>query len=100
MLSVSSDKYSEIELQDMARYQLRNAIQAVNGAVAPAVFGGKSRAVLAYVDRNKLEARDLSPVDVVTALRNYNTYRGASGGAAWTHYKEWLDTSKPPFTNS
>jgi peptide/nickel transport system substrate-binding protein len=34
------------------------------------------------------------------ALRNYNTYRGASGGAAWTHYKEWLDTSKPPFTST
>jgi hypothetical protein len=31
------------------------------------------------------------------ALRNYNVYRGASGGSAFTHYKEWLDTSKPPF---
>jgi ABC-type transport system substrate-binding protein len=34
------------------------------------------------------------------ALRNYNTYRGASGGAAFTHYKVWLDQTKPPFTNS
>jgi peptide/nickel transport system substrate-binding protein len=31
------------------------------------------------------------------AVRNYNVYRGSSGGAAWTHYKEWLDTTKPPF---
>src|SRR5262245_29791134 len=65
MLSVSSDKLGERELQDIGRYQLRNAVQSVNGAVAPAVFGGKSRAVLAYVDRDKLEARGLSPVDVV-----------------------------------
>ena len=32
------------------------------------------------------------------AVSNYNVYRGTSGGAAWTHYKEWLDTTKPPFT--
>jgi peptide/nickel transport system substrate-binding protein len=32
------------------------------------------------------------------ALKNYNVYRGASGGAAWTHYKVWLDTTLPPFT--
>jgi ABC-type transport system substrate-binding protein len=33
------------------------------------------------------------------ALKNYNVYRGSSGGAAYTHYKEWLDTSLPPFAN-
>ena len=33
------------------------------------------------------------------AMRNYNTYRGASGGAAFTHHKVWLDQTKPPFTN-
>lgn len=72
ILSVSSDRLGEVELQDVAKYQLRNAVQAVTGAVAPAVFGGKSRAVLAYVDRDKLEARDLGPVDVVSAMRESN----------------------------
>jgi multidrug efflux pump subunit AcrB len=72
ILSVSSEELGEGELQDVARYELRNAVQSVSGAVAPAVFGGKVRAVLAYVDREKLEARGLSPMDVVTAIGNYN----------------------------
>lgn len=72
ILSISSPSLSEGELQDIGRYELRNAIQAVRGAVAPAVFGGKSRAVMAYVDRDKLEARGLSPIDVVGAIRESN----------------------------
>jgi multidrug efflux pump subunit AcrB len=72
ILSVSSGELGEGELQDIARYELRNAVQSVSGAVAPAVFGGKVRAVLAYVDRGKLEARGMSPVDVVKAISDYN----------------------------
>ncbi len=72
ILSVSSGELGEGELQDIARYELRNQVQAVPGAVAPAVFGGKVRAVLAYVNRDKLEAHDLSPVDVVNAIRESN----------------------------
>jgi peptide/nickel transport system substrate-binding protein len=33
------------------------------------------------------------------AMRNYNVYRSAAS-AATTHYKVWLDQTKPPFTNS
>ncbi len=43
ILSVASDQFGEGELQDIGRYELRSAIQAVPGAVAPAVFGGKAR---------------------------------------------------------
>lgn len=72
ILSVASQELGEGELQDIGRYELRNAIQSVRGAVAPAVFGGKVRAVMAYVDRDKIEARGLSPVDVVNALGESN----------------------------
>ncbi|MBI5760612.1 MAG: efflux RND transporter permease subunit [Planctomycetales bacterium] len=72
ILSVSSEKHSEGELQDIGRYELRNVVQSVKGAVAPAVFGGKARAVMAYVDRGKIEARNLSPVDVVDAVGESN----------------------------
>ncbi|MBI3467704.1 MAG: efflux RND transporter permease subunit [Planctomycetes bacterium] len=41
ILSISSGELGEGELQDVARYELRNAVQSVSGAVAPAVFGGK-----------------------------------------------------------
>lgn len=72
ILSVASEKFGEGELQDIGRYELRSAIQSVNGAVAPAVFGGKSRAIMAYVDRDKVEARGLSPVTIVEAIRDSN----------------------------
>lgn len=72
ILSVASDRFGEGELQDIGRYELRSAIQAVPGAVAPAVFGGKARAVMAYIDRDKVEARGLSPVEVVDAIRESN----------------------------
>lgn len=72
ILSVSSETHGEGELQDIGRYELRNVIQSVKGAVAPAVFGGKVRAVMAYVDRDKIEARNLSPVDVVDAISESN----------------------------
>ena len=49
-------------------------LMSVNGAVAPVVYGGKIRAVMAYIDRQKLEARRLSPLDVMNAMDNYNVF--------------------------
>lgn len=72
ILSVASEQHSEGELQDIGRYDLRNVIQSVPGAVAPAVFGGKVRAIMAYVDRDKIEARNLSPVNIVDAISDSN----------------------------
>jgi multidrug efflux pump subunit AcrB len=67
-------KYGEAITYDAARYEVRNFIMAEPGANAPVVFGGKLRAVLAYLDRVKMEARNLSPVDVMHALDNYNVF--------------------------
>ena len=61
-------------LYDVGRYEVRNMIMSVNGAIAPVVYGGKIRAVLAYLDRQKLEARHLSPLDVMNTLDNYNVF--------------------------
>jgi multidrug efflux pump subunit AcrB len=49
-------------------------IMAIQGAVAPVVYGGKVRAVLVYLDREKLQARGLSPLDVMEAVDNYNLF--------------------------
>ena len=38
------------------------------------VYGGKIRAILAYLDRDKLQARGLSPLDVMKALDRYNVF--------------------------
>jgi multidrug efflux pump subunit AcrB len=65
---------TESILYDVGRYEVRNMLMSINGAVAPVVYGGKIRAVLAYVDRQKLQARGLSPIDVMNALDNYNLF--------------------------
>lgn len=40
--------------------------------IAPAVYGGKLRRILAYVDRQKLEAHGFSLIDVQQALLKQN----------------------------
>lgn len=72
LVSVSSTEMSEKELYDIAYFELRNRLQAISGVIAPAVYGGKLRRILAYVDREKLEARGLSLMDVQKALMKQN----------------------------
>jgi multidrug efflux pump subunit AcrB len=62
----------ETRLKDLARIDVRNMLGGVKGVVAPAVFGGKDRTILIYVDPLKLNKYDLSPNDVVEALRKSN----------------------------
>jgi multidrug efflux pump subunit AcrB len=62
----------QTRLKDLARIDVRNMLGGVQGVVAPAVFGGKDRTILIYVDPLKLKKYDLSPKDVVEALRKSN----------------------------
>ncbi|MBW7997269.1 MAG: efflux RND transporter permease subunit [Candidatus Glassbacteria bacterium] len=74
LVSVSSPTMSESELYDVAYFELRNRLQSIQGVIAPAVYGGTLRRILAYVDREKLEVRGLSPMDVVQALKEQNVF--------------------------
>lgn len=74
LVSVSSPTMNEKELYDIAYFELRNRLQSIQGVIAPAVYGGKLRRILAYVNREKLEVRGLSPMDVVKALREQNVF--------------------------
>ena len=74
LLSISSPSLDETALYDIAYFQLRNRLQGIPGVVAPAVYGGKLRRILTYLDREKLESRGLAPVDVVNALHANNVF--------------------------
>src|SRR6516162_3023891 len=67
-------KNNESVLYDVGRYEVRNMIMGQPGAVAPVVYGGKIRAVMAYLDRLKMQARNLSPIDVMKALDAANVF--------------------------
>jgi HAE1 family hydrophobic/amphiphilic exporter-1 len=64
--------YSQIRLQNNARYNVRNFMATVHGASVPYPFGGKIRQIMAYVEREKLQARGLSVMDAVNAVNETN----------------------------
>jgi multidrug efflux pump subunit AcrB len=71
---------NESVLYDVGRYEVRNMIMSIPGAVAPVVFGGKVRAVLAYLDRQKMQARGFSPLDIMNALDASNVFLPSGDG--------------------
>ncbi len=71
-VTVAGQGLSETQLHDLAQFQIRNQIAVVKGSEIPAVFGGKYRQAMIYVDPYKLFSRQLSPMDVVEAVNNSN----------------------------
>lgn len=74
LVALDSEKEPESILYDTGRYEVRNMIMAVPGSVAPVVYGGRLRAVLAYMDRTRMQARHLSPLDLMRAIDDYNIF--------------------------
>ena len=74
LVALNSETESEATLYDVGRYEVRNMIMAQPGAVSPVVFGGKVRAVMLYMNRDKMQARGLSPLDVMKAMDSYNVF--------------------------
>jgi multidrug efflux pump subunit AcrB len=72
LVTVKGEGLTETQLHDLAQFQIRNQIAIVNGAEIPAVFGGKYRQAMVYVDPFKLSSRQLSVMDVVGALNDSN----------------------------
>src|SRR5579863_9239760 len=67
LLTVEGEGLNETQLHDYLQYQIRNQIAGVPGATVPPPFGGKTRQIMVYVDPLKLQAHELSPMDVVRA---------------------------------
>ena len=72
LVTVKGEGLNETQLHDLAQFQIRNQIAVVKGAEIPAVFGGKYRQAMVYVDPFKLFSRQLSVMDVVDAVNNSN----------------------------
>jgi multidrug efflux pump subunit AcrB len=72
LVTVKGEGLSETQLHDLAQFQIRNQIAVVKGSEIPAVFGGKYRQAMVYVDPYKLLSRQLSVMDVVDAVNTSN----------------------------
>jgi len=72
LLTVEGQNLNETQLHDYLQYQIRNQIANVPGATVPPPYGGRYRQIMAYVDPQKLQAHNLSPMDVVRATNQSN----------------------------
>ena len=62
----------ETQLRDLGQFPVRNQLASVAGASVPPPFGGKYRQIMVYTDPYKLEAHQLSLMDVVRSLNRSN----------------------------
>jgi len=72
LLTVKGEGLDETQLHDYLQFQIRNQIAGVPGATVPPPYGGKYRQIMVYVDPLKLQAHELSPMDVVRATNQSN----------------------------
>ncbi len=77
-LVLSSPIRSNNELQDMANVYVRASFTSIPGLLAPAPFGGNVRTVEINVDPELLRAHNLTPDQIVEAIRLNN--QTAPGG--------------------
>jgi HAE1 family hydrophobic/amphiphilic exporter-1 len=72
LITLKGQGLNETELHDIGQYTIRNQIANVPGASVPQPFGGLYRQIMVYVDPLKLEAHELSPMDVVRQINESN----------------------------
>jgi len=72
LLTVEGQGLTETQLHDYLQFQIRNQIAGVPGATVPPPYGGKYRQIMIDVDPLKLQAHELSPMDVVRAVNQSN----------------------------
>ena len=73
LITLKGEGLNETELHDLGQFNVRNQIANVPGASVPQPFGGKYRQIQVYVDPVKLQAHQLSVMDVVRTVNEANT---------------------------
>src|SRR3974390_232351 len=72
LITLKGQGLNETQLKDLAQFQVRNQVANVAGASVPQPFGGRYRQIMVYVDPVKLEAHQLSVMDVVRPVNDAN----------------------------
>ena len=79
-LGLSGSGLSEQQLNDIGLNLVRPQLITVPGAVIPNPYGGKQRSIMVNLDPRLLQAKGLSPADVLNALGQQNVVQ--PGGTA------------------
>jgi multidrug efflux pump subunit AcrB len=72
LVTVKGNGLTETQLRDYAQFAIRNQLASVPGASVPVPFGGRYRQIMVYADPYKLEAHQLSLMDVVRSVNESN----------------------------
>ena len=72
LVTLAGPGLDESKLKDLGQNFVRNQLASVDGASVPQPFGGRWRQIMLYADPYKLEANQLSPMDVVRAVNDAN----------------------------
>src|ERR1039457_434732 len=72
LVTLKGQGLSESQLRDLGQFTIRNQMAGVPGASVPPAFGGRYRQIMVYVDPLKLEAHQLSVMDVVRSVNEAN----------------------------
>lgn len=72
LITLKGQGLNETQLKDLAQFSVRNQVANVPGASVPQPYGGRYRQIQVYVDPVKLEAHQMSVMDVVKSLNASN----------------------------
>jgi multidrug efflux pump subunit AcrB len=86
---------SEQQINDIGQNNIRTQLATIEGAQIPYLYGGKQRQIMVDIDLHALQAKGLSPVDVVNAVSAQNLI-APSGTAKIDRYEYAIETNSAP----
>src|ERR1035437_3178789 len=97
MLGLSGNGLNEQQLFDLGTNTIRTQLATVEGAQTPFPFGGKQRQIQVDIDLAALQAKGLSPADVVNAVSAQHLI-APSGTMKIDRFEYAIETNSAPST--
>jgi len=94
-LGLSGPGLTETQLNDLATTTIRIQLATIEGAQTPFPYGGRQRQIQVDLNPAALQARGLSPADVVTALASQNVI-APSGTIKIDRFEYQVETNSAP----
>ncbi len=96
-LGLSGKGLNEQQLNDLATNNIRTQLATIEGAQTPYPYGGKVREIMVDLDLHALQAKGLSPVDVVSAINAQNLI-APTGTIKIDRFEDIVETNSAPVT--
>ncbi|HVZ82465.1 MAG TPA: efflux RND transporter permease subunit [Terracidiphilus sp.] len=94
-LGLSGEGLNEQQLNDLATNTIRTQLATIEGAQTPYPYGGKQREIVVDLDLHALQAKGLSPADVVNAVSVQNLI-APSGTMKIDRWEYAVETNSAP----